>query len=214
MSNLELKRSELIDRLIINYSTTENVGKLDNFVLELETHQVKGIISKAGLLGRDKHGFSWKQIESIGKDSIIVHYDQEIEIQLDEWDTFLIGAQLWSNSGDKAGKIVDYIISKETGKVINYLFSSSGWKGIKEGIYSLAPEDILTITDKRVIADNQAIENAPQYSRGLGQSIGIVKDFIKDDYEQTLEDLKLKGKEEKTEEIEESSSISVDSKAE
>ena len=88
MSKLELKRSELIDRLIINYSTTENVGKLDNIVLELESHQVKGIISKAGLLGRDKHGFSWQQIESIGKDSIIVHYDQEIEIQLDEWDTF------------------------------------------------------------------------------------------------------------------------------
>ncbi|WP_069790513.1 PRC-barrel domain-containing protein [Cyanobacterium sp. IPPAS B-1200] len=187
MSKLELKRSELIDRLIINYSTTENVGKLDNIVLELESHQAKGIISKAGLLGRDKHGFSWQQIESIGKDSIIVHYDQEVEIQLNEWGTFLIGAELWTNSGDKAGNIVDYTISPQTGKVINYLFSSSGWKGIKEGVYAIAPEDVVSLTNKRVIADNQAIENAPQYSRGLGQTFGKVKDFIQDDYEQTLE---------------------------
>ncbi|MBE9222063.1 PRC-barrel domain-containing protein [Cyanobacterium stanieri LEGE 03274] len=210
MSNPETKRSELIDRLIINYKTTENIGKLENIVLELETHQVKGIISKAGLLGREKHGFLWQQIESIGKDSIIVHYDQEIEIQLDEWGAFLIGAELWSNSGDKAGNIIDYTLSTDTGKVINYLFSSSGWQGIKKGVYALAPDDVIAITNKRIIADNQAIENAPQYSKGLGETLGKVKDFIQDDYEKTLADLKLKNKEENSDKKEESTPITID----
>ncbi|AFZ46854.1 PRC-barrel domain protein [Cyanobacterium stanieri PCC 7202] len=207
MTKSELKRSELIDRLIINYKTTENVGKLDNIVLELEEHQIKGIISKAGILGREKHGFLWEQIESIGKDSIIVHYDQEMEIQLAEWGTFLIGAEVWSDSGNKAGKIVDYVISKETGKVINYLFGSNGWRGIRDGIYSLAPEDVINITNKRIIADNQAVENPPQYTDGLAQTLGKVKGFIKDDYEQTLQDLRLKSKEKNEDE---SSSISTE----
>ncbi len=197
MDKSGLNRNKLIDRLIINYTTTENVGKLANILLDLEKHQVKGIISKSGLLGREKCYFLWEQIESIGKDSILVSYDSEVEMKSSELKNTLVGAQLWNDSGNKVGVITDYLFDQESGKIISYLFTSNGWRGITDGVYFLAPENVITLADKRLIAKNESVENAEKYSDGIASTMGKVTDFIKEDYEQTMEDLHLGKKESK-----------------
>jgi len=200
MSESMFKRSELINRLVLNYQTTESVGKLDNILLDLQNHQIKGLISKSGLLGRERCYFYWNQVETIGKDSILVAYESEVEIKSSELVNTLIGAELWTDSGNKVGAIVDYIIDSESGKVLTYLFTSNGWAGITDGLYRLSPDDVINLANKRLIARHEAVENAEQYSKGIGDRIHQVTEFIKDDFEQTKKDLHLSKKEEKTEE--------------
>jgi len=197
MSGLECKRSDLINRLVLNYQTTESVGKLDNILLDLQNHQIKGLTSKSGLLGRERCYFFWNQVETIGKDSILVTYESEVEIKSSESVNTLVGAELWTDSGNKIGAIVDYIINTESGKVITYLFASNGWGGMGGGLYSLSPEDVINLANKRLIVRHEAVENAEQYSKGIGDRINQVTEFIKDDFEQTKKDLHLGKKEEK-----------------
>jgi uncharacterized protein YrrD len=191
MSKSELKRSELINRLVINYQTTEDLGKLDEILLEIEQHQVKGFISKSGLLGREKRSFLWNQIQTIGQDSILVNYETEVELKSSESIQSLIGAELWTDSGNKVGVITDYLINSKDGKIISYLFTSQGWKGITEGVYCLSTTAIVSSGNKRLIANTEAVEKAEQYSEGLAPTINKVTEFIKEDYEKTMKDLNV-----------------------
>lgn len=189
MSESKLKRSELINRLVINYQTTEDLGKLEEILLEIEQHQVKGFISKAGLLGREKRSFLWNQIQTIGQDSILVNYETEVELKSSELIQSLIGSELWTDSGNKVGVITDYLIDSKDGKIISYLFTSQGWKGLKEGVYCLPSTAIISRGNKRLIANTEAVEKAEQYSEGFAPTMNKVTEFIKEDYQKTMADL-------------------------
>ena len=71
------------------------------------------------------------------------------------------------------------------------MFTSNGWKGITDGVYCLSPEDVVSVGSKRLIANNEAVENAQQYAEGIGATINKVTEFIKEDYQKTLEDLNV-----------------------
>ncbi len=54
-----IKRSDLINRLVLGYSTTEELGRVKQLWLDVKTHQVRGLTCASGLLGHAKHSFAW-----------------------------------------------------------------------------------------------------------------------------------------------------------
>ena len=185
-----IRQSELINRLVLDRRTAEELGRIDHLWLNPKLHQVMGFTCKSGFLGGRKYSFTWRQIESIGADSIMVNFKvEEFADPKKSEDIFpLLGHELWTESGNKVGKIVDYLLVPETGVVVNYLFTSSGWYGILNVVYLLPINCISSIGGKRLIVPNTAVEKPQQYG-SLQEKIGQVADILKEDYKKTQAEL-------------------------
>ena len=58
---------------VINRETAKGVGRVSHLWIDLDTHKIDSITCKAGLLGRTAHTFKWSQIDTFGKDSLLVN---------------------------------------------------------------------------------------------------------------------------------------------
>ncbi|NER19241.1 MAG: photosystem reaction center subunit H [Symploca sp. SIO1C2] len=182
-----LKQTELLNRLVLDRHTAEEVGRVVSLLLDPPAHRVMGLTCKSGFLGSKKRFFTWGQIETIGIDSIMLEVSPEEALteKQESWDV-LIGHEVWTDAGNKVGKLTDYLMNSETGNVINYLFSSNGWRGMVDGLYLLPPTAISSIGSKRIITLEALIQNSECYSEGLNQKFGQVAELLKEDYEKTL----------------------------
>lgn len=180
-----VRQTEVLNRLVLDRRTTEEVGRVEQIWLNPQSHQVIGLTCKSGFLGNKKSSFSWRQIETIGADSILVNYDLET-MEPEKPELFsLIGHEVWTDAGNKAGKIVDFLFLPQTGDIVEYLFMSSGWRGILDGIYLLAPLTITSVGSKRVILPDEVVQVPLQYTEGLNQRFSQAAEFLKDDVKRT-----------------------------
>ncbi len=187
LPNQTIQQSELINGLVLNRQTTETVGHLAQFWLDPQIHQVQGLISKSGLLGRDKKYFNWHQVDTLGEDGIFVKGEAQT---IDPADLqTVIGNELWTNTGNKVGKIVDYLFNPYTSGIVGYLFASNGSRGVVEGIYLLEPVAISSVGEKRIIVLEGAVESAKLYSEGMQQEFKGARRTLQEDYEQTRKDV-------------------------
>jgi uncharacterized protein YrrD len=184
-----LKQSELIHRLVIDRHTAEEVGRVAKLLLDSQAHRLAGIVCQSGFLGRDKQTFSWAQVEAIGTDSILIKSNaEEGAIAKAEPLESPIGHEVWTDGGNKVGRLVDYLLNPQTGAVLNYLYASSGWRGVMEGTYLLPPAAISSVGRKRIIVLETVVENSQQYGEGLHQRFGQATEFLKQDFEKTKQD--------------------------
>lgn len=184
------KHSDLVGQLVINRGTTEEVGRIEHLWLNPETHRILGIACKAGMLGRNKQAFIWQQIEAIGGESVLVSPTGALDPEKPEnaLDS-VIGHEVWTDAGNRAGVVKDLLINLATGEVMDYLFASSGWRGVADGVYSLTATAVQSIGKKRLIASSASVEGAPQFTEGLSQKLMQAQEFIRDDYERTKADV-------------------------
>lgn len=190
-----LKQSELLNRLVLDRQTTEEVGRVAQLLLDPQAHQVVGLICKSGFLGGKKKSFSWAQVEAIGDDSIVLNPNQsETATEKLEPPDSPIDHEVWTDAGNKVGKILDYLLEPKTGSVLNYLFSSSSWRGFIDGIYLLPPVAISSIGKKRIIVIDAVIQKSQLYTEGLNQKKNRAVEYLENDYKRTVGDLESVGK--------------------
>lgn len=184
-----VKHSEVLHRLVLDRRTTEEVGRVDQLWLNPQSHQVVGLTCKSGFLGGNKRSFTWAQIETIGNDSILVNYDSEgVELEKPESAVSLIGHEVWTDAGNKVGKVVDYLFVPQTGTVVSYLFVSSGWHGVLDGVYLFPFTAISSVGKKRVIVPDAIAQVPQQYAEGLNQKANKAAEFLKEDLKKTQTD--------------------------
>jgi uncharacterized protein YrrD len=181
-----IKYSELINRLVLNRQTAEEVGRVNDVWLDCNSHKVVGFTCKSGILGSKKRSFFLSEIASIGADSIVVNLNPETnDPAKPEPVSSLINHEIWTDMGNKVGKLVDYLFNPQSGAVINYLFVSSGWRGILDGVYILPIAAIASIGSKRVMVSDSAVASPEQYIQGVAQKVGKAAEFIREDLEKT-----------------------------
>ena len=188
LSKKDVKQSALHNQLVLDFDTTEIVGRVKKLWLDLKSHQVKGLTCACGTFGPEKHMFSWDKVIIVGHDSILVNTENQEQVEQPNCTNDVIGLQVWTDAGNKAGKLVDYCIDTNSGAIVAYLFISNGWRGIANGTYTLYPEAIITVGSKRIIVAETSIQNAQQYAEGLNKKIQQVKEFIHDDIAKSQED--------------------------
>lgn len=185
-----VKQSEVLNRLVIDYRTAEEVGRVEQLWLNPQFHQIVGLTCKSGFLGGKKRSFAWAEIETIGEDSILVHYAPNApEPEKPQSVVPLIGHELWTDAGNKAGKIVDYLFVPQTGAVDSYLFVSSGWRGVLDGIYLLPTTAIASVGSKRVLVPDAIVQEPQYYAEGLNQKVNQAAEFLKEDLKKTQSEL-------------------------
>ena len=186
-----IRQTDLLNRLVLDRNTTEKLGNVEQLWIDPQAHRVKGLSCKSGLLSRQKQLFNWSQIETIGNDGILLNsLLTEDTIESPSKTELIIGDELWTDAGNKVGKIVDFLLETKTGNIVGYLFVSNGWRGVLDGLYFLEPIAISSVGESRTIVLAAAVENAEQYTEGINQKINQAKELIKDDYTQTKKHLK------------------------
>ncbi len=185
---MALKHSDLIDRLVLDPKTAESLGRVGQLWLDPTTHHVLGFVCK-GVLGLGRHRYTWAQIESIGSEGIMVSVPVADEPRKPSVAEPVIEAEVWTDTGNKAGTLIDYRIHRATGAVVDYLFTADGWGGLTHGVYALPPSAIVSTTSKRVVARATAIQQAELYTPGITQKVSQAKDLIQDDYARIKQDI-------------------------
>ncbi|TVQ19998.1 MAG: photosystem reaction center subunit H [Leptolyngbya sp. DLM2.Bin15] len=185
-----IQHSDLLGRLVIDRNTTDDLGRVDQVWLAHKTHQIVGLSCKSGLLGRKHTEFSWGQIETIGDESVLVSYVAGTETQRPPDTELIIGHEVWTDGGNRAGTVVDYRFNVATGAVVDYLFVSNGWRGRMDGVYRLSPTAVISVGSKRMIVNKTAVEEPEQVSAGLADRVTKMTEFLKDDLSRTKDDMK------------------------
>ena len=183
------KYSELLDRLVLDRHTTEQVGRVATLLMDSQAQRVVGLVAKSGLLGGQKQTYTWAQVNSIGQDGILVSHLEGRTVESPKPIEPPIGSEIWTDGAEKVGKLVDFLFQPQTGAVVGYLYSSSGWRGILDGVYLLQPIALSSVGSKRIIVLEAAVRSPQQYAKGLGDRLDRVAEFLKEDYERTKQDL-------------------------
>jgi uncharacterized protein YrrD len=182
-SRLEtIRHSELLHRLVLDRTTTDELGRVDVVWMHPDSHRVLGFVCKSGLLGKKRLAFNLGQIHNLGSEGIVVS-SQPVETDAEQvsfLETF-IGKALWNDAGDQLGKITDFIFNGSTGVIRDYLFRSQGWRGFADGLYRLPAEQIVSFGKKRVLVAERATHKLMLYEEGLQQKFSKVSDTLRDD---------------------------------
>lgn len=184
-----LQHSTLMNRLVLERNTADDLGRVDQLWLDCKAHQILGLSCKSGFLGRKRRGFTWAQIEAIGDESVLVSLADDGNATKPEEAEIPLNHEVWSDDGNRAGRVVDYRFNRETGDVVDYLFSSNGWAGATNGIYRLDPTAVISVGSKRMIVRKAAIAEPEQVEAGLADRVSKVAEFLKDDYDRTRQDM-------------------------
>ncbi len=184
-----VRQSDLLNQLVLDRNTMAELGHVDVLWMHPPVHRVLGFVCRSGFLGTKKTAFNLAQIKTLGANTILVNAkpvetDSEKVRQLES----LINCEVWSDAGNKIGRITDCLFNFKTGAITEYLFVSSGWNEIAGSVYLLPPSKILSFGNKRVLVSEAATQTLAVYREGIKQKLNKAGNFFKEDYIQaTLE---------------------------
>ncbi|NJK28361.1 MAG: hypothetical protein HC925_07680, partial [Coleofasciculaceae cyanobacterium SM2_3_26] len=184
-----IKQSELVNRLVLNRQTTEEIGRVGQLWVDPPMNSLVGFTCKMGFLGREERYLPWAWVQIVGADSVLVDIPEaEVPAKPDNAET-VIGHELWTDSGDKAGRVTDYVFDPRTGAIAFYLFSCKGWRGVTDGTYQIPAATMVSIGRRRAIAKVAAVQNAERYAEGLGHRLQRATEFLQGDLQKTREEV-------------------------
>ncbi|MBC7880367.1 MAG: PRC-barrel domain-containing protein [Anaerolineae bacterium] len=195
MSNETLKYSELLNRLIMDRTSTEDLGRIEDLLMVPTAHRVIGFVYKSGFLANQKRLLSLGQLSTIGPDAVMVDGNSTPEtaiVEESKHSETLIGHEVWTEGGTRIGKISDYLFDSESGAIGQYLFVASGLASLTDGTYTLDTSGIVTIGKKRLIVSESVAEQSALHSDGLRQKLSTAVGQAKDAFDHARESVKDK----------------------
>ncbi len=177
-----VKQSDLLNQLILDRHTMAELGQVEVLWMYPKVHRVLGFISKSGFLGAKKAAFNLDQLHTLGTKSILVNSapmetDAEKVRELES----LVHCEVWTDDGNKVGKIVDYLFNHKTGAIQAYLVVSNGWGGITGSVYKLPPGQILNLGHKRILIGEAAMATLDLYRAGIQEKITQATELLKEE---------------------------------
>lgn len=194
-----IRQSNLLKQLVLDRSTMEALGRVEVMWMYPSAHRVLGFVCRTGTFGAKKTAFRLAQISTLGANGVLTHNQPEATdaTKVRQLES-LLHCEVWSDTGNKIGKIIDYLFKLRTGEITHYLLASSGWAGIAGDLYQLPPTQILSIGRKRVLVTESAAQTFAVYQTGMKQTLANAKAVLQEDYGQATEELRSLSKQAQT----------------
>ena len=186
-----VKQSELLNQFVLDRSTMAELGQVEVLWMYPKVHRVLGFICKSGWLGQKKTAFNLDQLHTIGNNGILVNsrpVDTDVE-KVRQLET-LVSWEVWTDAGNKAGKIIDYLFNLRTGVIEHYLFTASDWSGITGSAYLLPSSYVLKLGNRRVLVSEEAIRSFTLYREGIQEKLTKMTGFLQDEKSQVTQELR------------------------
>lgn len=177
-----IRQSDLLHQLVLDRNTLEELGRVEVLWMYPPAHRVLGFICKSGFLGSQKSAFQLKHIEAIGANGLLMSArpDKTTADRVRQLES-LIDHEVWSDEGNRVGKIIDCLLNWRTGEITAYLLVSAGWASVIGEIYQLPPHQILSFGKRRVLVAEAAIPYLVLYQPGISQKISQASEFLKEE---------------------------------
>ncbi len=183
-----LRNSLLLHRLVLHHDTTAELGRVEVVWMYPDAHRVLGFVTKKGLIGRQRLAFTLNQVCTLGDDSIVVRgQPTETEVAKVRQLESVLGLEIWSETGNSLGKVVDFAFHPRTGTIPYYLFKSDGWLGFASGIYRLPPRYILSMGRDRILVADRPSQSFKIDKEGLQERVVHMGDRLRDGYGEVAE---------------------------
>lgn len=177
-----IRQSDLLNELVLDRNTMEEIGRVEVLWMYPQAHRVLGFICKSGLLGNQKFAFQLSQIDALGDSGVITHAQPEkTEAEKVRQLESLINLEIWSDEGNRIGKITDCLFHLHTGEITHYLFVSSGWSSLVGEVYQLPPSQIQSFGTRRVLVSEAAVYNFDIYQAGISQKLTQAGEAFKEE---------------------------------
>ena len=187
-----VKQSELLNQFVLDRSTMAELGQVEVLWMYPKVHRVLGFICKSGWLGQKKTAFNLDQLHTIGQNGILVNsrpVDTDVE-KVRKLET-LVGWEVWTDAGNKAGKIIDYLFNLRTGIIEHYLFTASDWSGITGSAYLLPSNYVLKLGNRRVLVSEEAIRSFSIHREGIQEKLTKMTGFLQEEKSHVTQELRL-----------------------
>lgn len=176
-----IRHSDLLNQVVLDRASMQQLGQIEVLWMYPKVHRVLGFICKSGWLGSKKTAFNLDQLDSIGADGVLVNSkpvetDAEKVRQLESF----VGCEVWTDSGDRVGKVIDYLFDLQTGDIEQYLYVSNGWSGIVGSVYMLPANYILRFGNHRVLVPGESISAFAVYRSGIQDKFAKVTDLFEE----------------------------------
>lgn len=183
-----MRHSQLLNRLVIDRDTTDELGRIETVWMHPPAHRIMGFICKPGFMSKQRYAFNLKQLYRIGAESILVSSGAaETNVKEVRLLETLIGLEVWTDAGERLGRIMDCLFDRQTGNITHYLFKSGGWRGFTSGTYQLPPPSVMSFGRKRVLVTATVSENLQIFQEGIEERIAQAGDRIKESYAQEFD---------------------------
>jgi uncharacterized protein YrrD len=186
-----IKHSDLLNQVVLERRSMQELGQVEVLWTYPQMHRVLGFICKSGWLGSKKTAFNLDQLDTIGTNGILVN-SKPIETDAEKVRQIEspVGCDVWTDDGEKAGKIVDYLFDVETGDIEYYLFTSSGLGGITGRVYLLPSNYILSFGNRRVLVPAGAARSFAIYREGIQEKFSKVTELFKEEKTHLTQDVR------------------------
>ena len=186
-----IRQSDLLNQLVLDRTTMEALGRVDVVWMYPAAHRVLGFVCKSGTFGVQKAAFKLAQISTLGSNGLLTHNQPEATdaTKVRQLES-LLNCEVWTDTGNRIGKIIDYLFHLKTGTITHYLLASSGWAGIAGDLYQLPPSQVLSLGRKRVLVTDVAAQTLAAYQSGIKQTLAKATTVLKEDYGQATEELR------------------------
>jgi uncharacterized protein YrrD len=183
-----IRSSQLIDQLVLNRNTLDELGKVEVLWEYPQAHRVLGFICKSGRFDQRKTAFNLDQLETIGTSGALVTSDPvETDVDRVKQIQSLVGSEVWTDTGNRVGKIIDHVFHLKTGSIRQYLITAGGLAGLAGKTYALYPSQILSWGSRRVLVSAAIVEGLEVYKPGLQDRVLKFGEGLRDD--QSLQSL-------------------------
>lgn len=186
-----VSQSELLNQLVLNRGTMEELGRIEVLWMYPSAHRVLGFVCKSGFLGSKKLAFKLSQVEAIGVNGILTHSqpdptDTDHVRQLES----LIQCEVWSNAGNKLGKVIDYLFNLRSGVISDYLVVGDRFNVLTGTIYRFPPTKIISIGRRRILVAETSLQSFAPYREGIPQKLSKVSNELKAEYTHVKDELR------------------------
>ncbi len=177
-----IRQSDLLHQLVLDRNTLEELGRVEVLWMYPPAHRVLGFICKSGFLGNQKSAFQLKHIDALGINGLMMSARPE-KTTVDRVRRLesLIDYEVWSDEGNRVGKITDCLLNWRTGEITAYLLVSAGWASVIGEVYQLPPDQILSFGNRRILVAEAAISDFALYQPGISQKISQASEFLKEE---------------------------------
>lgn len=161
----------------------DEVGRIDVLWMYPQINRVLGFVCKSGFLGSKKTAFKLPQLKSTGEDGVLVTGEGEptVAAKVKQLES-LIQSEVWTDSGEKIGYIIDCLFNYRSGVIVRYLMIPGRLASITDGVYFLPPKAIQSFGQNRVLISADIAENLKPYRKGWKYKLAEMRAAFKEEY--------------------------------
>jgi uncharacterized protein YrrD len=140
-----LKGSELIHRVLITRDGGEQVGKVQDLIIDQRGSQVLGLLVDEQGWFSDAHVVRWPAVLSVGEDALVIDSKTSVvkaseipdmKAEFDRGD-MLAGVRFRTTEGRDLGRFEAFYLDEKSGRILGY--ELSGGSGRKRRSHSFLP---------------------------------------------------------------------------